>query len=58
VFEKDFGVEIKVFFGVIILVVFAKHLAGVLIAAAPFSYSSELLIITLVSNKKYKKFYL
>jgi len=44
VFDKDFGV--------IILVVFAKHLAGVLIAAAPSTYSSGLLIISLVSNKK------
>jgi len=45
-----------VFFGVIFVVVFAKHLAGVLIAAAPSSYTSGLLIITLVSNKKYKTF--
>jgi len=44
VFDTDFGVEIKVFFDIIIVVVFAKHLAGVSIA------SSSIFIFTRIIN--------
>jgi len=48
-FDSEFGV-------VVTTVVFTKYLADVF-TAAPSSYSSGLLIITLVSNKKYFIFY-